>query len=502
MIAVKIGGSSVDSGAALGRAVALVAAFRYRQPVVVVSAMGRTTRKLLAAAATAAAGDRAQAASLRQELVDFHRGAASAALPPAPRSIVDREMEPFFAELGDRLERIAAAGELSAREADGVAGIGELLSSLLLAAALRAGGIEAPWIDCRQVIVTDDDFTRARPLYGPTNERLRAALLPHLGAGRVPVVGGYAGATREGVPTTLGKEGSDFSAAIVGAALGAEEIVICTDVEGILTADPHLVPGARRVPALSFGETLELASSGGKKPHSGTLEPAGRADVPLRIVSTANPHGEGTVVGRRDPNAPPTVKSIAARPHACTLAVRVERELGRERWVAAGRSGKEEPRALSGPRAEEPVGADAGAAALAAALAPLIERFRPGLMLLALANGSATLALHHAERLDDARAALGAAFGGRATITVGPGIGVVSIISDDLSSYPALLANVQAACAACASGQGAAAGRACFLTLGVAAPVVRWPVSEERLPAVLVALHERLFPGPPEEVVP
>jgi aspartate kinase len=478
MIAVKIGGSSVDSGAAVGRAVALVAGFRHRRPVVVVSAMGWTTRKLLAAAEAAASGDRACASHLRRELIEFHRDAASAALPPAARSIVGNEMEPFFAELGERLERIAAAGALSAREADGVAGIGELLSSLLLAAALRAAGVEAPWIDCRQVIVTDDGFTRARPLYGPTHERLRAVLLPHLEAGRVPVVGGYAGATQNGVPTTLGKEGSDFSAAIVGAALGAEEIVICTDVEGILTADPRLVPGARRVRTLSFGETLELASSGGKKPHSGTLEPAGRADVPLRIVSTANPYGEGTVVGRRAQGCKATVKSIAARPHACTLRVRVdEEELSREN--ARGR------------RAE----------ALAAALAPVVDRFRPGLMILALGESGATLALHHAERLDEVREALGAALGGCA-IETGPGIGIVSVISDDLSSYPALLTSVLAACGASASGIGVEAGRPIFLTSGVAAPVVRLPVPEERLPGVLSSLHDLLFPGSPEEVVP
>ena len=129
-------------------------------------------------------------------------------------------------------------------------------------------------------MITDGAFTRAKPLYEETEPRLREALLPHVEAGRVPVLGGYVGATRDGVTTTLGKEGSDFSAAIVGAAIGAEEVQIWTDVDGIMTADPRIVPGARRIRTLSFDEALELACSGAKKPHYGTLGPASRADVP------------------------------------------------------------------------------------------------------------------------------------------------------------------------------------------------------------------------------
>ena len=149
----------------------------------------------------------------------------------------------------------------------------------------------------------------------------------------MPVVGGYIGATRDGVVTTLGKEGSDFSAAIVGAALGAAEIQIWTDVDGILTADPRLVPGARRVRALSFAESLELACAGAKKPHPGTLGPAARAGVPIRILNSLHDQGAsdagdaggaaaagaadggGTVIGRRGAAAAPTVKSLACRPN-------------------------------------------------------------------------------------------------------------------------------------------------------------------------------------------
>src|SRR5262249_35105837 len=152
-----------------------------------------------------------------------------------------------------------AMGPLSPADEDAVVSWGEILSSALLVLALRQGGVAAVHVDCRQVIVTDDRFTRARPDYRATDARLQAALPPILLGGGVPVLGGYVGATADGVTTTLGKEGSDFSAAIVGAALSAEEVQIWTDVDGILSADPRLVPGARVVPTLSFAEALELA---------------------------------------------------------------------------------------------------------------------------------------------------------------------------------------------------------------------------------------------------
>ncbi|HZF10950.1 MAG TPA: lysine-sensitive aspartokinase 3, partial [Thermoanaerobaculia bacterium] len=237
MIVLKFGGSSVDSAAGIERVVGLIGERRARRPVVVVSAMAKTTRRLLAAGEAAAAGDLPGARAIAAEIAAFHRDAAR---PVTPEGSLDPLFAEHFGALDRALARITGAGVFSPADEDLVASFGELLSSAILALALHRRGVEALHVDCRQVIVTDDRFTQARPDYPESDARLQARLRPIVEAGAVPVLGGYVGATRQGVTTTLGKEGSDFSAAIVGAALGADEVQIWTDVDGILSADPRL----------------------------------------------------------------------------------------------------------------------------------------------------------------------------------------------------------------------------------------------------------------------
>jgi aspartate kinase len=272
--------------------------------------MAKTTQRLLDAARAAASGELPAALSIAAEIRAFHAREAS---PVTPEGSLDAVFSEHFGALEGALSRIAAARALILRDEDLVAGFGELLSSAILALALHRGRVGGVHVDCRQVIVTDDNFTRARPDYAATDARLRARLGPILEAGAVPVLGGYVGSTPSGVTTTLGKEGSDFSAAIVGAALKAEEVQIWTDVDGILTADPRLVPEARVVPTLSFAEALELACSGSKKPHPGTIEPARRGNVPIRILNSRNPEAPGTLIGRRAAGTPPRIVSLACR---------------------------------------------------------------------------------------------------------------------------------------------------------------------------------------------
>ncbi len=304
MIVMKFGGSSVDRAESIQRVAGIVRGCFDQRPVIVVSAMAKTTNRLLQAAEAAAAGDRAAALEVFDELEAYHRRESHGVVPPAGRPALDAALAPFFNDLRTQLDELAATRALTPRAADAVASCGELLASTILSFALTHAGLDAVWIDCRRVMVTDHEFTRARPLYGPTDARLREALLPLLREGKVPVVGGYVGATLQGVTTTLGKEGSDFSAAIVGAALGASEVQIWTDVDGIRTTDPQICPDARRVRSLSFAEALELSCSGTKKPHYGTLGPASRANVPIRILDSRHPGAEGTVIGRRNPDAP------------------------------------------------------------------------------------------------------------------------------------------------------------------------------------------------------
>jgi aspartate kinase len=457
MIVMKFGGSSVDSAEAIERVAGIVRGTLGRRPIVVVSAMAKTTRRLLDAAAAAAAGERGAARSAYDDIETYHRRESHGVVPAAGRPALDAALDPFFNELRTQLDEISSTRTLTPRIADSVAGYGELLASTILSFALSHHGVDAAWVDCRRVVVTDDDFTRARPLYGPTNARLREALLPLLRAGRAPLVGGYVGATLQGVATTLGQEGSDFSAAIVGAALGAKEVQIWTDVDGMRTADPRLFPGARRIRTLSFAEALELACSGAKKPHFGTLGPASRAGVPIRILDSRQPGTEGTVIGRRNPDAPPTIKSIACRTNdhlICTQAT----------------------------------GATAGDG-LRREIFEICDRFRPSLLVL---GPYGDLALDRHDRLPEIHSALLSAVGQKAELWVTRGRTVVSLVSEDLASHPEL------------AERALHAGRAFeprLVVSGVAAPVVRLLTEEDQLPDLIAKLHEDLLPDDPAEVV-
>src|SRR5690606_1051708 len=258
ILVLKFGGTSVADVAAIGRVARIVRGARGgARPVVVTSALGGVTDGLLAAVRTASGGDADAALRAAEDLLERHRAVADALLGADGR-----------AELGEALERAAAhLGELcrvmrdhpGTRRAlrDEVVSYGERLSSRLLALALREAGVPATRIDARACIRTDEAYTRAEPLRQETEACTRDVLLPELEAGRVPVLGGFIGSTLDGATTTIGRGGSDHSAALVGAALGAREIQIWTDVNGFLTADPRLVPAARPIARLSYAEAAE-----------------------------------------------------------------------------------------------------------------------------------------------------------------------------------------------------------------------------------------------------
>lgn len=463
MIVMKFGGSSVDTAAALERVVGIVRDRLDRRPVVVISAMGRTTRHLLASAEAAAAGDLPGALAIRKDLMAFHHGEVEQAVARADREALDVRLDSWFAELEGHLREIAATRALTPRAADAVAGYGELLASAILTFALRKEGIDAEWIDCRRAIVTDHEFTRAKPLYGPTERRLREMVPGVLERGAVPVVGGYVGATLEGVPTTLGREGSDFSAAIVGAALGADEVLIWTDVDGMLTADPRLYPGARRIRTLSFAEALELACSGAKKPHYGTLGPASRAGVAIRILSSRHPEAEGTLIGRRSPDAPPTIKSIACRVDEHLISARLPGSEGADGFL---------PRMFG-----------------------VCETYRPALVVLGVeGERGIDLALSRGDRLAEIHPALRKAAGPAADLEVRRGRTVISLVSEDLATHPELAARTLDAVRELAT-------EPRLVLIGGAAPCVRVLADEADMAAIVARLHERLLPGSPEEVV-
>ena len=327
MIVMKFGGTSVQDAEAIEKAAAIVKGRARQQPVVIVSAMAKVTDQLLTMARAAGAGDRDAALNLSRQLRERHYNAAGELLGTGIFTQFHGELEAAFDSLDELLRGIAAVGELTPRTSDHVAAYGELLCSKIATAAFSAAGIDTALVDSRECIVTDATHTRATPVYADTNERLQAGLGPLLKAKRVPVMGGFIGATKTGVTTTIGRGGSDFSAAIVGAGLGAERIEIWTDVDGMMTTDPNLCPQARRIRAISFDEAAELAYFGAKVLHPATVLPAVQKNIPVYILNSRNPGCEGTKITARAPRCRNTFKAIAAKKRITIIDVAAPRML-------------------------------------------------------------------------------------------------------------------------------------------------------------------------------
>ncbi len=312
MIVMKFGGTSVESAAAIERVASIVRARAARHPVVVVSAMGKTTNKLLAIANAAIAGNRANYIAQLHDLRDFHSREARLVVPLADRAELDRTLDEHFQELTELVKGLAILGELTPRSIDAISSYGERLSSYIVSLAFAHFGMKTAHVDARRVIVTDHRHTQAAPLYPETYARL-AKVIPPLAKDKIVVMGGFIGATEDGVTTTLGRGGSDFTASIVGAGIGADEIQIWTDVDGMLTADPTILPGGHRVKIISFAEAAELAYFGAKVLHPATVIPAVEKNIPVLILNSRRPDVEGTRIVSEAVSCANAVKSIACK---------------------------------------------------------------------------------------------------------------------------------------------------------------------------------------------
>ena len=326
-IVMKFGGTSVGDAKAIGRVVEIVRGRLNLRPVVVVSAMARVTDQLLKMARAAGNGDRKTALTLARELRERHYNTAGELLGTALFTQFHSDLGTEFEDLEELLRGISAVGELTPRTTDNVASFGEVLSSKLVTAALSAHGIEATLVDSRDCIVTDGNFTRAAPLFEETNAKLGELVQPLIRAGRVPVMGGFIGANRNGITTTIGRGGSDFSAAIVGAGLSADKIEIWTDVDGMMTTDPNLCPDARRIKTISFDEAAELAYFGAKVLHPATVLPAIQKNIPVYILNSRNPTCEGTRITARAPHCKNFFKAIAAKKRITIIDIAAPRML-------------------------------------------------------------------------------------------------------------------------------------------------------------------------------
>jgi bifunctional aspartokinase / homoserine dehydrogenase 1 len=292
----KFGGTSVGDASCIRRAAEIVKAAAEQQlVVVVVSAMSGVTNRLIEGAKRAEAGEEEHISHLITELRTQHQAALDALVQDSrARNAIASAHTGVLGELDRMLRGTALLRELTPRALDAISGIGERLSAPLLAGTITQLGRRSVPVSATEVIVTDSHHGRAEPLMEETHKRSEARLRPLLDDGVVPVVTGFIGSTLDGVQTTLGRGGSDYSATILGAALGAAETIIWTDVDGVKTADPRLVPEARTLPEISYNEAAELAYFGAKVLHPNTLRPVTAANVPVWIRNSFAPEKRGT----------------------------------------------------------------------------------------------------------------------------------------------------------------------------------------------------------------
>jgi aspartate kinase len=294
----KFGGTSVADPDAIIRLIGIVRQQQAKTksaPLVVVSALSGVTDKLVAIAQLAEDGAAERAAADVQALLERHISVATAVTNESRTRLltdVRREIE----ELNGLVHALSVLREVSPRSRDAVHAVGELVSSRIVAAALADHGIASRWVDARTVLITDAEHNTAAPDMMETCDRARERVAPLLAEGKVVVLGGFIGATANGITSTLGRGGSDYSAAIFGSCLGVDEIQIWTDVDGILTADPRIVPQPRLVPQLSFAEASELAYFGAKVLHPSTILPAVAKNIPVRILNSRRSENTGTLI--------------------------------------------------------------------------------------------------------------------------------------------------------------------------------------------------------------
>jgi bifunctional aspartokinase / homoserine dehydrogenase 1 len=319
----KFGGTSVGDASCIARVAEIVAkASRVGPLVVVVSAMSGVTNRLIEAATCSETGDRDRATELLEALREQHFAALKILIQnPETRNLIALGIEELLREAQRLCEGTALIHELTVRTLDSVSSLGERLSAPLVAGALSEHGVHSEAVEATELIVTDSYHGAAEPLMPPTRQRCEARLRPLLQQGIVPVITGFIGATAEGVLTTLGRGGSDYSATILGGALAADEVIIWTDVNGVLTADPRLVPSAHTIPEISYREAAELAHFGAKVLHPKTLRAVTESGIPVWIRNTFEPEHPGTKITPQGSASSAGVKALTAIRDVSLIAV-------------------------------------------------------------------------------------------------------------------------------------------------------------------------------------
>lgn len=320
VVVMKFGGTSVEDAAAVRRLIEIVESRMNARPVVVVSALARVTDQLLEAGKAAAGGHLGAALANVRNIYVRHEALVDELADGAPNAEFDRKLRDALQTLECLLHNLDESREMNLKSQDELLGFGECFSSWLVTEALTQVGVRAAHVDARKCIVTDARHGQAAPLWDVTIQRVQTYIEPVLDAGQTPILGGFIAATVEGVPTTLGRGGSDYSAAILGAALGAARAEIWTDVDGIMTTDPKLCSDARVIRKMSFDEAAEMAHLGAKVLHPATLAPAMRENIPVYVLNSRRPEGEGTeIVARAKPDG--VVTAITAKQNVAAIEI-------------------------------------------------------------------------------------------------------------------------------------------------------------------------------------
>jgi aspartate kinase len=316
----------VEDAPSIERVAGIVRGRLHLRPAVVVSAMGKTTRNLLTAAEHAADGRSDEALVQLDEIRRYHADLAQQVIEDGDRSAALDKLESYLRDLHKLFEGISVLRELTPRSQDKILAYGELMSTAIVAEAFRRRGIPATLMDARELVITDERFTRAQPVAAITHQRINEQVRPVMESDRVPIIQGYIGSTRDGATTTLGFEGSDYTAALVGAGLGASDVQIWKDVSGLMTADPAIFAQARTVKRLSFAEAAELTFFGAKVLHPKAVHPARLKGIPVHLYNSKKPEAPGTLISDDAAAGTNVIKSIAYKRPLSILNVRSNRQ--------------------------------------------------------------------------------------------------------------------------------------------------------------------------------
>ncbi len=331
----KFGGTSVQGAGEFARVAEIVSSEKENSPVVVTSAMAKVTDALLNAFEAAKKGEVAAAFESLQPHFERHTKVSEKLTGGAGRESFQTELDYAREELNDLLVRASRRSLPLAMLKDAVVSYGEQLSSRLLAEVLKAKNLNAHHADARRLIVTDDEYGSAQPIWDETERLIQLELQPLLNNGEIPVLGGFIAASRGGETTVLGRGGSDYSAALIGAALKAREIQIWTDVTGVLTCDPRICPEARTLKTLSYEEAAELAYFGAKVLHPKTIQPAVDRQISVRVCNSHQPNERGTMILPQAQTTRRKVKSIAYKKGITILHITSARMLGAYGFMSA-----------------------------------------------------------------------------------------------------------------------------------------------------------------------